>query len=1044
MSTIFWVLVSDYKGLGDVIVRDIPEGQDADEVVDAILADAGPAAVNRGPWRRRDNIPVDEDFLMLFRELGAAADGPVRRNVPIRMTPEVRESVRRITAVSPGELANEFRMYILVGAQADLAPADEVATLAEANPEANRDYLRIRNMLAAQAPAERANVDFTALLRAYKVYGGAPPRLPYGDFPVGPDGAPVENCLVAALIDRYGDLPSGRRIARRSIEAWFDETAGGPSLARLKEFAVRYSIPLRVYDVLGAEIMALRHENAGNRSGNRPGFAMIAFNNHAYVTSKSLQSKPNFRPDQAACEIEGYFDSRASIVDPKTGNSLSDEETAVISSALHVGKPNFTYISEETTASCLIWEEPGTVHHCAEDCPCTNVGWDMNKAYYTAAMATRQSCPELAKYLRLDSIPVFSAMDDLHCVGDGTPIPPREKWPLTYFYIGEAALARLRGEQGHCAGRRSNLLTGVEFMYLVDFYLVGLDDVEGWKTASYSVPESAFRAWVDKLDPTEEPGKATTQRMFALINGLLGRSTTRTHMVKLVCPEEDVELLRAMHRDVQASEMPEDPSRMSVTVTLGAARHRYLNTRNFYNHVIGRMNLLMMQLVNEVARSNPDARLRKIKVDAVVYDRPIKLPDWAAPIFKRETPRLRGYAYQPVYLSAAKTSAGISEEIDAILERCTTFTGAPGTGKTTKVLSTMEYDVALAFSNVCARNLDRERDGEILRGRTLHDGLGLYTPELREEAIAGLRGKTLWIDEFSTVQSWVWSVIVNAIVGGAKFCILTGDPNQTPPVMERFRRESLLMRKILDKSTHLTEDHRNDAPLVKLRSFVEGISEVDAERKIPEFIGAYLKKYPGRSADSTPLSDVNVHITHTNRVRIAINYAIAKARSLQFTAESADAGLRLRAKVTRKSHEIYKGAVYELMTQVSRASRHFTVRRIYLDVDRAPDVDITLPIKEFAGFELGYALTAHSAIGQTVRGQKMAIHEIGSMARIDKSIFYVAITRACRLDDILFGLGTHPDAAAVEKEALAKDAARPRPPLDDEAIFDGACADFCG
>lgn len=1079
MATIYFEVDSDTFGSAQLKVIRAAAG----EAVGSWVSDTARYVVA--------NIPVGAALASIFTAMKAAGRelGPSGA----QSTPAVRNALQALTG-APDLVVESEAVIVLppmktaVDAIVQGAPeGQELAQGIRADPDATEEWAATAGaMQAAVTGAARPAVAAMAILRTYRLYGDrgitadeltdllgfvyeaeaeAPvdrtiPKLPYKDFAVGHK----TDCLVQGLADKYVGLSADKRIARGAIQKWFAEENGGPTLFRLKEFADRYAIPLRVYDVLGAEILAMRHENVGSKPGRRPGLALVAFGGHAYISSKTLQSAPDFTPHPDT-DLEGFQDTRRML---KLGDKeLSEVEDAVLQEALSVGKPSFNYEAEhDVVVKSLMWSATG-VHVCAAKgeknlCGCGRVGWDMNKAYHTSAMATKKTVPDLEQYLSY-KIPMFSAMDDYRVAGSEPP-PSRGKWGATYFFLKGAALERLRGQRGHTAGRVTNVLTGMEYAYLLDTRRITEDDVEGWKTASYAVEEEKLRKWLHSLDETDWGVEGVTRSMFALINGLLGRVWTRQHRVSFVVPAEernaqDIDLLRVSHPNLVEEAL--DDGRTNVSVTIGARAFRRLNTRNFYHHVIGRTNLIMMKLMDDIARTNPDAAPQKIAVDAVVYGEEVTLPAWAAPIFKRENPRVLGWAFTAQVLDPAVVQQRVAAEIDAVTARCIVYTGAPGTGKTTKVHTEHQYDVALAFSNVCARNLDKGP----LRGQTLHAGLGLYAPDLMDKALASLKGKMLWVDEFSTVQSWVWSVLFDMMQRGVKVLILTGDPNQTPPVLEKFRRESHLMAALLKVGTKLSEDHRNDGWIVKIRNMVADTLEVDKDR-IVNFIAALLKRVPAMDADKMAPQDlaaVDVHITHSNRLRLALNQFIIETRGLvygkaQDTPDARDTaarhrigmvwmaskGLRLRARVTRGARGIYKGAIYELLTTVGKTTANFSVRRIYLDMEKEPDAQVVLPISEFGAFEPGYALTAHSAIGQTVRGQRMVIHQVRQMVHFDKSILYVALTRACKKEELLFCTEVPGVVAAdIERLAAAAEHEKPRPPPDDERdVFDADSADF--
>lgn len=1076
-ATIFFRTESPYIGLHDLIVLD-PY-----------------AAVDAAARGIRMGIPIGLRLAALTQALARTNGirGRLPRNTSLSRDPAVDAVLLELDPVSTWML--DCRAFLVLPAATDADdefyagnPATaELVEAVNADPDARAAVVhRARVAIEAAAPAPpRRKVVPAAILREYHMYGavvaemapaeldailgdieGAGPpsgpkvpapiaRLPYRDFALG---EPTD-CLVNGLIAKYSGLAPSKRVAESSIRKWFAEDAGGPSLLRLKEFTEHYKIPLRVYDGTGAEVHAMTRHNTGQKKegqkkegGGRPGLALIAWNNHAYFFQKTLNTTPDFSA-QLPHDIEGYYDSRClkKMTPDGVAQELTAEEDEILQAALALDNPNFSYEAEnDVCVRNLMYARSGAV------LSVDSAGWDMNKAYYTATMATSAAYPCLSSYLGNQSIPVFTALDDYRSAAD-TAFPPKLYWGATYFFVSKPCMERFQSGTGHAAGRISNLITGIEFAYMMDRGILSACDVIGWKTATYSIQEDKFRRWLESLDGAPRDPAApisTLKSFFALLNGLLGRSWTRPHIIGLTAPSEnDIDLLSLTHSRVSEEKLVD--GRTQLTLTMGEQKYLYLNTKHLYSHVIGRMNLFMMKLIDDIATASPDAVLLKIKVDAVVYDRPIVLPAWAAPIFKPETPRVADCNYRHMVHDPSKLQEAITLEIDALVAKCVVYTGPPGTGKTTTVHRDHDYDVALSFSNVCARNLDHAtKSGTFVKGETLHTGLGLCQAKGVEATRARLKDKVLWVDEFSTVQSWVWSVLVSLLKQNLKVLILTGDPDQIPPVKEHFRGKSTLIRTLLDGAQHLTTDYRNDEQLIGMRNLILDTPEGETDR-IVSSLEQLRAVAPEMSADQIPakeLAALDVHITYTNLLRLAVNQMVIEARGLVYALRGSDQykatprtvfawtaskGLRLRAKINRKGQGIYKGAVYELLSGVTWITDTVKLRRIHLDLSRAPEEPFEIPIKDFSAFELGYALTAHSSIGQTVRGQKLAIYQARQMIEVDKSILYVAVTRACKLSNVVFSLDI-PEHISKNLSALADRAGKNEAPapVDDEPEFE--------
>lgn len=889
--------------------------------------------------------------------------------------------------------------------------------------------------------------------------------IPWGCFVPGPP----RNCLIEGIIAKYSDptIPPNRRLGRATVTQFFEKT--GPSLEALRSFAETYRIPLRVYDISGAEIMSMRVVVAA-KSGSRRGLGVLAYNGHAYFRDGSIAEDPKLQETLQAHDLQTFIDTRSG---PQEAGAV---ERDIQTRFLEWAPLNKTWKAERFLgARALVYSDQKDAGHiCEEGCACGYQGWDMSKAYHTAVKKDFRAVGiPVAR-----EIPIFTAVDDWVVAGtQGSKFPGRGAWARTYFLVRPEVI-RAWNESGvaYLAGRVNNLLTGPEFEYLHDAERISPADVAAWKTATDSIAtgryehftmrgtapvpgrselkhltvllkeapgrprtlpgetvqtrldrgdltaddvegwtsaQKSFGAFLDELDgPAPEPSDelgGLTRAQFSVYHGLFGRSVTRPHSLTVSAEGLDAELLTLAHRNVEAF-----PARKEARVELSKGRDLLMNTRSTYDYIVASTNLVMMKLVDEVVAAS-GARVVKLRTDGVVFDRRVELPAWAAPLFHPERVRVPAHNSGKYLVDAEFLVGQIAKEIGEVVEKIVGYVGAPGTGKTHAVKANHKYDEAMAFSNITARNLDGEVAGAHIAGRTLDEGLRLQSPSDLNTVCGRARGRTWWIDEISTIKARVWSVIVEVASRGLERLILTGDPNQIPPIMEKFRGDSLLISAILSRAQRLTHDYRNDAGLVDVRNRVLRLQAPGTAVDPSAFVSSLHAAYPvlspsGRAAD---MAAANVHITHTRAAADRINRWIAATRGLRFVRSgegpkaqhTISAGVRLRScenfKDAGAPASICNGDVFELVEAVTPESRFARLRPLRFDAQAAPLEPIEVPAKFLHAFALGWAFTTHSTIGITVRGQPMCIYEAERMVDTDPAILYTAVTRACLIESVI-------------------------------------------
>lgn len=834
------------------------------------------------------------------------------------------------------------------------------------------------------------------------------------------------NCVYRALCARYtlGAMPKGKHISEKSIakalgvDPATGELADGtpPTCENVRKFASDYGIRYILFDATGRYIADTETGHGGipkhESKGQRPPIIQLSYGNHYYAFSGTMErmthpSHLDLGLTPGITTLPLYSDGRF----PKR-DQLSEREEEAFTKFMKLKTPNFSFLSEAgAMPRAMLWYDPSIAddeEYCRE---CAGV--DMKKAYHTVTTNNQISRPD-------EKIGVFTVCDLVEEY-DGHKIDP-----AAIYYLKKDAVMRWHESLDPVLKARAvggNILMGFEVDYLINRGSMVECDISHFRQPSYTMPLENFRKGLEKIAAESGITDEEERKCFALYNGLLGRSWTHEKRVYFEdVTEEDAKVL-AHKRDAKYT-----AQRKSIDITVGGKQYLYLNNRNLYAWVVSRCNLAMMQFVDDMRASNPGIAIHKIKVDGVVFSRAPNLGKYSN-LFKSEAVSIRKQMSTPGFTDGAKVAEGIAAELATFKQQTEVVTGPPGVGKTHKVKEDEQYDIAFAMTNTTARNLDTEK----VKGETIFAAMNLFAPENLFKVLSKFRGKTLWLDEFSMVQAWIWSFIFIA----TRTCkiIITGDPNQCPPIGEKGFEWSEdekawrnpFLRLLLEGSTRLTKDYRNDDLLVRFRDVVE-------KRRgavVQDLVDTILREIPSYAVTADNAADALTHITYTNKARRNVNTFVADKLGMRFdwkiVAERAPAvdglapnkeltehqaagrivcefnatkGVRLSAVLTRKKMGIYKGALYTLVDDVTPASTEFTIIR-----DGCDEPQTIKPIGMLRAFTLGYATTSDSSQGITAKGP-VYVYEYKKMLTApvisDKRRFYTAVTRARKMCDLKF------------------------------------------
>ena len=821
------------------------------------------------------------------------------------------------------------------------------------------------------------------------------------------------NCLISDLISIYCVGAKSKRIAPATIAAYFENGARS-TISRVIEFCKCYHIPAKIWSVLGDYPVV---EYVGSDADNqRKGLALIAFQNHCYwFTGKSVKScVPKLQPGVTLPT------ARFNCVEEK---KRSAEEDSIRAHFLKKIRPNFSYISERRVcAKALTYDHPT---YTLEDQK-NRQSIDMAKAFYSSLMAA----------------------DKTHLVGVYTPhdtiitIPAGKEFPIApenYYFVNKNAIETWRDCTDLRAARKNNLLLGFELTYMLDHNLISIADIEAYKKPSYKISPDSFRKTLYGFGDV-------ARQMFALCNGLMGKTVNEASSELHQMYNDDAALIEVTHTATVA-EAPDyfndpRPDIKDVNITRGKAEYLFLNNRHLYNFVVSQTNLQMMKAYDamkssacELIRVRTDSITWRTVCDDEVFSEKVKgLAVQFREVAGGGKPSKR-YVNNMEYLDHNEITKNTRAEIDAWVSRQRCVTGPPGSGKSylikyNQVNGEDEYKFnrSMAFTNMCARQLDTQKDGKTIAGATIHSTLQLFSPESVRDVAKQLKGSTVWLDEISQVNGWIWSILY--IIGLDAHFILSGDPNQCSPIGSKADGKptgdilpwgtGYLLSNIISKSVVVKDgpNSRNDADLIKFRDAIQSqampiVPFRDLLKDRPELDGANRRER---------IFKCDHHIVLANSYRIALNIAIVKARGLlwehKITATSpktvyaftASAGVKLVSKSTKKNANqstilqpdevagYYKSDFYTLKENITFESK--TARLV--NISTGKELTILAPMLE--DFNLGYAITSPSSQGMTIDGE-LVIHQMGTMLANGgdfREMAYTAVTRARKLSNLLF------------------------------------------
>lgn len=821
-------------------------------------------------------------------------------------------------------------------------------------------------------------------------------NIPYSNY----NNNDVENLCVWEYVKKQYPKLSTKKIK----ESFNKENV---TIEDIQKFTDEYKIKCSLFNIDGK---SLYYNNISDDDKKYDNFTAILCNNHLYPKNNEtdlLQPTINnavLKENNIDLENDIYFKEGTKTIG-KTGifDTKVDDKT-IDASFFKLKFPNFMFECEDKLKMKSLLFNDISLNITPTGQFARNLVFeiDLNKAYYTVA----------SSIISKDSIyPIFSVTDTYDKFNDDHVID------YCYYLISEAGLKLVKDY-----GIITNSITGFMLDFLLSKKLLELSHVKYIKKPSYTNTWGEFIKCLDKLandnmseEDKKDPNKlAEFKKEFALYNGILGRTREIKERQIFNLKQSEAYLLNSKESGLKWE--PHNCEDEYTIFTKRSSSFRYINNCNMYNHIISHCAMFVLKTLLAIKKLNPNCELVKMTTDSLGFTKEIIIPEEFKQYYKI-VPVEKMYGKERIIKQVFHSGKEIIKEINEEL-KCfknnVSYHGAPGTGKTTIVRENHSYDYAITWTNLCSLNLSDEH----VKGTTVYKELSLFSPENIHKNFSKFRNKTIWIDEYSMIGTYIWNYIfILSRMYNVKF-IISGDLGQIPPINDQaLTNTTTFFKRLMGKSTTLTKDWRNDEELQKLRSLVQTEQNLNQLFKNLESKDDYTLYTRHISFCHTTRRDVNNEILKKNGYVFKVNnYCVVENGKKIFKYKSLDVsvGVILSVRVTETKDDLFKG---DLWVVIQKDKYSYELKNILRkNIEDKSDIIKTFSMDLMQYFTVGFCTTAHSSQGLTIKDY-MCIHDVDMMIYRDRKILYTAVTRGCEFKKVRF-YGAH---KCGPKDKLYKD-----------------------
>jgi len=799
-------------------------------------------------------------------------------------------------------------------------------------------------------------------IKSYKIFGTTL-KLPYSNYDTNEsDGF----CFPTLIQTKYG-----KRIGKKELKQLKEKESC--TVEDVEKFCNKHQIPCKLANLKGKIIF--KNDYPQNKKFSN--LNAIISNHHIYP----LKSKyTNFRPDLSTKSIEKCEDD--TIVYTKNNKIFSHNgvifnitETDIQNDFFKHMFPNFSHNADTCKVKAICYRHPNIQRS-------SLVEYDMKKCYFNIAYNIIDEYDNIGIFT-LDSIWKEYGHHGIHKCNN--------------YLLSQSCTEKLKNY-----GIINNFHTGYMIYFLLKKDLICDADICYEKEHQYKYSWFKIKNRMEKMIDNilkdklgniskEEKEKLITDnkidKNFVFYNGLLGILKRFTQESFFPLPESEYGLLNL------GEEEDWKPRKIGSNYEFSRTDFVFnnINTVNIYNHIVEQANIFMLDVLLKIQKKCKDAKLLKIQVDALGFDKEIKLPTKVKKYFKVIENPYKQYRQFNQQIYNGKEIIDKIHDSMAHMKENISYHGAPGTGKTYTVQNNHSYDISTTITNVCVNNI-KTKD---IESKTLYSLFQFYRPEKLFSALNKLKNKTIWIDEFSMIPRFMWNMIFIAASKYNVKLVISGDINQISPIGEtKIDLDNIAFKKLMGKITLLKKDHRNDKQIIILRNQIlnNNVEELKSRFKSLESKDDFTK-FDRHIVFSHDMGDyVNSKIMESRGLKYEFKLLKKDANGKEEYEYNISNNVFLVCRENNKSLGLSKNDVWKVIA---------SDKKVFKLLNIAQNKTSSFLHNQMHYFKVGFAVTAHSSQGLTIK-EDFCIHECQFMINIDTSILYTAVTRGIKFDNIRF------------------------------------------